>query len=232
MDDELKAIQDDLDAVLERLSGYLEDEPVPAELLAALLYRYTFNRESREDYDLETAFHLNNVQANTEDRWFQAMKAKHGEHKGTILAALVSLRDQRSWKGPIRRWAIEALSDPSDRYVRRIDHYFGEYGGQDLLRHKGKGAVKPRLAEMNRALMMVFELCKSDPENNKLSRKSVHKNVYEKVARVTHLGEVDIERNWIRSQYPEFLRLHRLRVKHGTDILDEIEGRAPYFNPQ
>ncbi|MCS2609382.1 hypothetical protein [Halomonas dongshanensis] len=231
MCEELDAIQHDLDAVLDRLAEHVRDKPDSAERLASLLYRYSLDRDSCADCKLETAMHLDNVQRNTEARFRQIHEATYGSRKGDLLAAIGSIRDQRSWKGPLSRWAIEVLAEPAERYVRKIDHYFGEYAGEDLLRHRGRGQVNPRRNDMAIALNMIFELCREDPDNNKLSRKSVHKNVFEKVAKKMHLGEADIERHWRESHYPEFLRVHRLRKKHGTTILDEIEGRAPYSQP-
>ena len=224
MDDELKAIQDDLNSVLERLVGHLEgasEQEEQDERLANLLYYFALNREEWRENTLEIALAQDDGREDAEKRRQLNFQAEHGEHKGSLMAALETISIKHKVKSAVPRWALETLSDPVGRYIRNVDRYLGEYGSEDLLRHRGRGVVKPRGDDMERALLMVLNRCKDDPKHNKLSRKSVH-SVYEQVARDTHLGEVDIERNWLPSPYPSVLRRYREMEKAGTNNGDTV----------
>ncbi|MGM0913276.1 MAG: hypothetical protein ACQEXC_05820 [Pseudomonadota bacterium] len=233
MADDLGSIQDDLEQVLLRLESHLDAQGDDPEEMAAVLYSYVMGGRSRDGgRGLQGAIHLHHVRDDTNEATRDRLAAEHGERKGAIVAALREIKFACSMNQPLSRWALEMLTEPSDRYTRKIDHYLGEFGADDLARHRGRGAVNPRLDKMQAALYMIFEWCKEDPENNKLSRKSVHRNVFARAEKMFRIGQADLEAKWRESFYPEILRLHRLRIEHGTDALDEIEGRAPYIDPK
>ncbi|MGP5189674.1 hypothetical protein [Vreelandella alkaliphila] len=212
MNDELKAIQADLEAVLDRLENHLIGHDDSNEEMAVVLYSYVIGgRAKKGSRQLGGSILLNDTVYRAQQS-SQYRNEKEGL-KGRIVAALSEVDRARSMRVPLSRWAIETLACASDRYVRKIDRYLGEFGAKDLAIHKGRGEVKPNLDNIRAALFMIYHWCSEDPEHNKLSRKAVHGNVFERAEKMFNVGQATLEKEWRESTYPSTLILHRSSQK-------------------
>lgn len=212
MDDSLDKIQADLEAVLDRLEKHLVGHDNSNEEMAVVLYSYVIGgRAKKGSRQLGGSILLNDT-VHRAQQSSQYRNEKEGL-KGRIVAALNEVTRAYSMNVPLSRWAIETLASASDRYVRKIDRYLGEFGSKDLAIHKGRGEVKPNLDKTRAALFMIYQWCVEDPENNKLSRKAKHGNVFERAEKMFNVGQATLEKEWRESTYPSTLLMHRSSQK-------------------
>ena len=129
MDDELKAIQADLDDVLERLGAYLgEDEDErsrPADLLASVLHRYAQCIHPKNNQPLATLSEtIDRVTEAWEDSDIRRAeyREEYGEGAGDLLA---SMQDVAGTVAP-RFYDCCDVSIAVYRYRARLDRYLGE----------------------------------------------------------------------------------------------------------
>ena len=210
MDDSLDKIQADLEAVLDRLENHLVKQSDSNEEMASVLYSYVMGGRSRKGArGLGGAISLHDLMESTRQRKREAYKCEYEHGKGHIITALSEVNRACSMNVPLSRWAIETLASPSDRYVRKIDRYLGEFGSKDLAIHKGRGEVRPNIDKIQAALFMICRWCSEDPEHNKLSRKAVHGNVFERAEKMFNIGQATLEKEWRESMYPDQLKLNR-----------------------
>ncbi|CAH1041532.1 hypothetical protein [Halomonas sp. TD01] len=218
MDDSLDKIQADLEAVLDRLENHLIGYDDSNEEMAVVLYSYIIGgRAKKGSRQLGGSILLNDTvqraQQSSQDFFNEEYGNEKEDLKGHIVAALSEVDRARSMRVPLSRWAIETLACASDRYVRKIDRYLGEFGAKDLAIHKGRGEVKPNFDKIRAALFMIYHWCSEDPEQNKLSRKAVHGNVFERAEKMFNVGQATLEKEWRESAYPSTLLMHRSSQK-------------------
>ncbi|XKF14309.1 hypothetical protein LL947_07170 [Halomonas sp. BLK-85] len=156
MDDELKAIQDDLDAVLERLEKYLggDDEKEMREFAASVVYNRALYRGQKvqrltEEYEhsLLNAFLNTGSFLDTDSAgWARHRRVyfpeilwsdkkcekpytieKWQERKAEFMYAIQVVIDAHNQYLPVPRSAIETLKPSITRYLDYVDRYLGEW---------------------------------------------------------------------------------------------------------
>lgn len=170
MDDELQAIQDDLDAVLERLKAYIEkrnsgyklfemesphgDNP-KAEMRDAI---YLYLSDAGID-DLDSAISRASAERGAASLERYLRICEHGEEKGKLIFALEEISNARyeTMLGGHSRYLMVQpedmanLAEMASRYLNQEDQYPGEYGSKQALKRKGRRArytVEQREAAM------------------------------------------------------------------------------------
>ncbi|WFE72573.1 hypothetical protein P8S55_05625 [Halomonas sp. M1] len=157
MDDELKAIQDDLNNVLERLGKYIEGRNTTYKVLEAetphcgdpkaemrdCLYLYLSNA----GFDnLENAICRVSAERMAAILERNRRMREHGKVKGKLLFALEQLVRHRpllanySPNTMIQPEDMENLAEMAARYLNQEDQYLGEYGSEQALKRKGRRA--------------------------------------------------------------------------------------------
>ncbi|NDL69333.1 hypothetical protein [Vreelandella alkaliphila] len=169
MDDELKAIQDDLDNVLERLEAYINDKNS-----AYKLFEMESPHGGNPKAEMRDALYLYLSDAGIEDidsaisrvsaeRMAALLERnrrmrEYGEEKGKLLFALEEVARHRpllanySPSTMVQPEDMANLAEMASRYLNQEDQYPGEYGSKQALKRKGRRArytVEQREAAMN-----------------------------------------------------------------------------------
>ncbi|WP_146218739.1 hypothetical protein [Halomonas sp. LBP4] len=157
-DDELKAIQADLDSVLDRLGDYLERQNSAARLLldmeaphgadtkAEMLDTLRLYLASTTGMTLDEAHSRATAEKGAACMERNRRVREHGAIKGKLLFAFEEVSGKRydpALMGHSRYHLLQpeelaTLAEMAARYLDRRDRYPGEYGKHDLLMHKGK----------------------------------------------------------------------------------------------
>lgn len=157
MDDELKAIQDDLDNVLERLEKYIKGRNSAYKILEMetaqggnpraemrdSLYLYLANAGFD---DLEKA--ISRASAERVSALLERNRRirEYGEEKGKLLFALEEVARHRpllanySPSTMVQPEDMANLAEMAARYLNQEDQYPGEYGSKQALKRKGHRA--------------------------------------------------------------------------------------------
>lgn len=170
MDDELKAIQADLDKVLERLEAYIDDKKT-----AYKLFEMESPHGGNPKAEMRDALYLYLSDAGIEDIDSAISRAsaergaasleryrticEHGEEKGKLIFALKEISNARHktmLEGHSRYLMVQPedmanLAEMASRYLNQEDQYPGEYGSKQALKRKGRRArytVEQREAAM------------------------------------------------------------------------------------
>lgn len=177
MDDELKAIQNDLDNVLNRLGEYMAssvkaDEPQPQnhELAGSVIYQYVCGRKPhrlRLYSDLEEAAKdVVLIKARRRER-LQCLVNEHGEDKGHVLAALDELAgcyaDGYQALEPLH---VEMLGFAAFAYMNKTSRYFGQEFGLPL---HSKREVDSKAEKRFSAAFDVWKRNRRDPKKYPIS---------------------------------------------------------------
>jgi hypothetical protein len=166
MDDELKAIQDDLDSVLDRLSSYLKrDEHVAARVV--FQYVTAIDVLGRDRRNLADASAMVDSSDLMEDIMLRHYSEKHGAGSAQLLAAMSALSHWGLNHGvPPRPDLMETLSRSALEFMSKGSQYFGQGEGLPLT---PKRQIDWRRAERDRAAEEVWLLNFHDPANNPIS---------------------------------------------------------------
>ena len=172
MDDELKAIQDDLDNALERLSCYMEHKSHKSEDIEPRTYskadaaRAVLSYLAVEDSTLEAAiraglFSEKRLKEAPSDTTMLGEYANHGGEVSTLIEALRALQE---WL--ISAWVpqshhMDTLAQAVNSWSAKDGRFIGESMGLELT---PKRQIDPRRDEKREAIAKVWAIHKIDPE--------------------------------------------------------------------
>lgn len=168
MDDELKAIQADLDKVLERLEAYIDDKKTAYKLfemesphggnpkaeMRDALYLYLSNAGIG---DIDSAISRASAERGAASLERYRRIREQGQEKGKLLFAMEELARHRpllanySPSNMVQPEDMANLAEMASRYLNQEDQYPGEYGSKQALKRKGRRArytVEQREAAM------------------------------------------------------------------------------------
>ncbi|WP_445011287.1 hypothetical protein [Vreelandella stevensii] len=210
MDDELKAIQADLDSVLHRLEAYLAKGEAPqfsaiechyestGELLSSLVGTYTMQNTATRRLDNALSATLGAIDSVERNRLALA-ESFNSQKAINFLSALDAIILAQRLSVPLRKKYMEALIQPIGRYKNQQDHYLGESSG--LPRYK---RINSNQEAKKHAAFLVYTLHKSDPEQYPLGP-----TTWESVSKSVHLSPSTVRNAYYESSWPTAMEFER-----------------------
>lgn len=171
MDDELKAIQADLDSVLERLADYMGNESQKSEDIEPRTYskedaaRAALSYLEVEGATLETSLRAGRFRERRlkEDHPEGTMLRQHAKHRGEVSALIEALRALEEWF--ITAWPPESHHlDTLARAVNEWSNKRGRFIGESMGLPITTGRLDPKKDAKQSAVACVFALHKIDPK--------------------------------------------------------------------
>jgi hypothetical protein len=210
MDDELKAIQADLDNILQRLEAYLDRGDAPQfsaieshyestkELSNSVVGTYAMQNASSRRLDNALAAALSAVDSVERNR-SELTESFNSKKAVNVLSALDAITLAQRLKVPLRKKYMDALISPIERYKNQQDHYLGESAG--LPRYK---RVNSNQEAKKYAAFLVYTLHKGDPKQYPLGPIT-----WESVGKSVHLSPSTVRNAYYESAWPSAIELER-----------------------
>lgn len=208
MDDELKAIQADLDSVLDRLAKYLEKGDAPQfsavdchyesieELITAVIGAYTMHSNRSLGNALGAV--LSAIDSVERNRAVLAGRFR-SERTASVLCALDAVTLAQRLNTPLRKKYMNALIDPIQRYQNQQDHYFGEKAGLPRF-----GRINSNHETKKQAAFLVYMFHRQDPKQYPIGPAT-----WERVGKTVHLGPSSVRDAYYDSAWPAILSQER-----------------------